>query len=112
MLHKLCPHHALPTTSSHPPTLRCLQAARAPKKGCELAPATAPEGLEIATVAGGCFWGLELGERRRRVAGALRLGRGLLPQLSHCHPAAALVEVHRQYAGLPSPYRLLGHVRI
>lgn len=29
-----------------------LQWARAAKPGCELAPATAPEGLEIATVAG------------------------------------------------------------
>lgn len=38
--------------------------ARAAKAGCELAPATAPEGLEIATVAGGCFWGLELAYQR------------------------------------------------
>lgn len=29
-----------------------LKAARAAKRGCELAPATPPEGLEIATVAG------------------------------------------------------------
>lgn len=29
-----------------------LKAARAAKRGCELAPASAPEGLEIATVAG------------------------------------------------------------
>ncbi|KAL4419752.1 hypothetical protein ABPG75_006850 [Micractinium tetrahymenae] len=41
-----------------------LQWARAAKPGCELAPATAPEGLEIATVAGGCFWGLELAYQR------------------------------------------------
>lgn len=38
--------------------------ARAAKKGTELAPATPPEGLEIATVAGGCFWGLELAYQR------------------------------------------------
>lgn len=38
--------------------------ARAAKQGTELAPATAPEGLEIATVAGGCFWGLELAYQR------------------------------------------------
>lgn len=38
-----------------------LKRARAAKRGTELAPATPPEGLEIATVAGGCFWG----ERRR-----------------------------------------------
>ncbi|KAI3425163.1 hypothetical protein D9Q98_008934 [Chlorella vulgaris] len=41
-----------------------LKWARAAKKGTELAPATAPEGLEIATVAGGCFWGLELAYQR------------------------------------------------
>lgn len=29
-----------------------LKAARAAKRGCELAPASPPEGLEIATVAG------------------------------------------------------------
>jgi hypothetical protein len=34
-----------------------LKMARSAKKGTELAPATPPEGLEIATVAGGCFWG-------------------------------------------------------
>ncbi|PRW33638.1 hypothetical protein C2E21_7673 [Chlorella sorokiniana] len=41
-----------------------LKAARAAKRGCELAPASPPEGLEIATVAGGCFWGLELAYQR------------------------------------------------
>ena len=34
--------------------------ARAAKPACELAPKAAPEGLELATFAGGCFWGLEL----------------------------------------------------
>ncbi|GAB4816032.1 hypothetical protein N2152v2_003078 [Parachlorella kessleri] len=34
------------------------------KQGCELAPATPPKGQEIATVAGGCFWGLELAYQR------------------------------------------------
>jgi peptide-methionine (S)-S-oxide reductase len=28
--------------------------------GCELAPKEAPPGKELATFAGGCFWGLEL----------------------------------------------------
>lgn len=37
---------------------------RSTKRGCELAPTTPPEGLEIATVAGGCFWGLELAFQR------------------------------------------------
>ena len=32
--------------------------------GTMLAPASPPEGLEIATVAGGCFWGLELAYQR------------------------------------------------
>eukprot|EP00887_Chlorella_sp_A99_P000113 scaffold16.g113.t1 len=41
-----------------------LKLARAAKPGCELAPATPPEGLDIATVAGGCFWGLELAYQR------------------------------------------------
>lgn len=34
--------------------------ARTAKPACELAPRAAPEGLELATFAGGCFWGLEL----------------------------------------------------
>ncbi|PSC69985.1 methionine-S-oxide reductase [Micractinium conductrix] len=38
--------------------------ARSAKKGTELAPAEPPEGLAIATVAGGCFWGLELAYQR------------------------------------------------
>lgn len=41
-----------------------LEWARSAKPGTELAPATAPEGLEIATFAGGCFWGLELAYQR------------------------------------------------
>jgi hypothetical protein len=41
-----------------------LKRARAARRGCELAPSTPPEGLEIATVAGGCFWGLELAYQR------------------------------------------------
>ena len=41
-----------------------LQWARSAKAGTELAPAAAPEGLAIATVAGGCFWGLELAYQR------------------------------------------------
>ena len=34
--------------------------ARSAKPACELAPKAAPEGLALATFAGGCFWGLEL----------------------------------------------------
>eukprot|EP00195_Chlamydomonas_chlamydogama_P007225 CAMPEP_0202900646 /NCGR_PEP_ID=MMETSP1392-20130828/11960_1 /ASSEMBLY_ACC=CAM_ASM_000868 /TAXON_ID=225041 /ORGANISM="Chlamydomonas chlamydogama, Strain SAG 11-48b" /LENGTH=210 /DNA_ID=CAMNT_0049587081 /DNA_START=214 /DNA_END=846 /DNA_ORIENTATION=- len=34
------------------------------KPGCELAPKEAPEGLKLATFAGGCFWGLELAYQR------------------------------------------------
>jgi methionine-S-sulfoxide reductase len=34
--------------------------ARATRMGCELAPKEAPPGKELATFAGGCFWGLEL----------------------------------------------------
>lgn len=32
--------------------------------GCELAPSTPPAGQELMTVAGGCFWGLELAFQR------------------------------------------------
>lgn len=38
--------------------------AREAKMGCELAPKEAPEGLELGTFAGGCFWGLELAMQR------------------------------------------------
>lgn len=42
-----------------------LKSARQPRKrGCELAPREAPEGLKLATVGGGCFWGLELAFQR------------------------------------------------
>jgi peptide-methionine (S)-S-oxide reductase len=34
--------------------------ARNVRMGTQLAPKDAPEGLELATFAGGCFWGLEL----------------------------------------------------
>ncbi|MEW5304744.1 MAG: hypothetical protein WDW38_009698 [Sanguina aurantia] len=34
------------------------------KKGCEIAPKQAPNGYKLATVAGGCFWGLELAYQR------------------------------------------------
>ena len=39
--------------------------ARTAKPACELAPATAPDGLQLATFAGGCFWGLELAYQAR-----------------------------------------------
>eukprot|EP00898_Chlorokybus_atmophyticus_P007988 jgi/Chlat1/8190/Chrsp76S07627 len=39
-----------------------------------LAPKTAPEGLELATVAGGCFWGLELA--LQRVPGVVKTSVG------------------------------------
>lgn len=35
-----------------------------PKPGCQLAPKEAPPGHELATFAGGCFWGLELAYQR------------------------------------------------
>eukprot|EP00775_Hariotina_reticulata_P010555 gene10555-10715_t len=42
-----------------------LKAARQPRKrGCELAPKEAPDGLKLATLGGGCFWGLELAFQR------------------------------------------------
>ena len=41
-------------------TRQLLTWARAAKPGTELAPAQAPNGLKLATFAGGCFWGLEL----------------------------------------------------
>lgn len=41
-----------------------LQFARAAKPGTQLAPSTAPEGQELATFAGGCFWGIELAYQR------------------------------------------------
>lgn len=34
------------------------------KEGCKLAPKEAPNGLKLATFAGGCFWGLELAYQR------------------------------------------------
>ncbi|PNW80156.1 hypothetical protein CHLRE_08g380300v5 [Chlamydomonas reinhardtii] len=34
------------------------------KEQCKLAPAQAPEGLKLATFAGGCFWGIELAYQR------------------------------------------------
>eukprot|EP00892_Ulva_mutabilis_P010341 jgi/Ulvmu1/767/UM010_0141.1 len=38
--------------------------ARQASMGCELAPKEAPEGLELGTFLGGCFWGLELAFQR------------------------------------------------
>lgn len=42
--------------------------------GCELAPKAAPDGLELATFAGGCFWGLEL--QMQRVPGVVKTSVG------------------------------------
>lgn len=44
--------------------------------GCEIAPATAPEGLKLCTVAGGCFWGLELA--LQRVPGVVKTSVGYI----------------------------------
>ena len=41
---------------------------------CKLAPATAPPGLQIATFAGGCFWGLELAYQREPGVTATSVG--------------------------------------
>ncbi|KAI8470192.1 MAG: peptide methionine sulfoxide reductase MsrA [Monoraphidium minutum] len=41
-----------------------LKAARTATRGCPVAPKEAPPGLKLATVAGGCFWGLELAFQR------------------------------------------------
>lgn len=41
-----------------------LRWARNAKPGCALAPKEAPPGLQLATFAGGCFWGLELAYQR------------------------------------------------
>ncbi|KAK9845330.1 hypothetical protein WJX81_003596 [Elliptochloris bilobata] len=48
--------------------------ARTAKPGCELAPAAAPDDLQLATFAGGCFWGLELAYQR--VPGVVRTSVG------------------------------------
>lgn len=42
--------------------------------GTELAPKEAPEGLELGTFAGGCFWGLELA--MQRVPGVIATSSG------------------------------------
>ena len=41
---------------------------------CKLAPSTAPPGLQIATFAGGCFWGLELAYQREPGVTATSVG--------------------------------------
>jgi len=47
------------------PNSDVLKNARAARtRGCPLAPKEAPEGLKLATFAGGCFWGLELAYQR------------------------------------------------
>jgi peptide-methionine (S)-S-oxide reductase len=48
--------------------------ARNARPGTKLAPATAPDGLQMATFAGGCFWGLELAYQR--VPGVVRTSVG------------------------------------
>ena len=48
--------------------------ARQASMGCELAPKEAPEGLELGTFAGGCFWGLELAFQR--VPGVVKTSSG------------------------------------
>jgi hypothetical protein len=57
-----------------------LKRARSMKRGTELAPATAPPGLELATFAGGCFWGPQL--LFARVPGVVR-------HAAHTHAAPA-----------------------
>ena len=52
-------------------------------RGCPLAPKEAPEGLKLATFAGGCFWGLELAYQRVRVHLALNVTTGSWVWTSH-----------------------------
>jgi peptide-methionine (S)-S-oxide reductase len=51
-----------------------LNFARSATMGCELQSNTAPEGLQYATFAGGCFWGLEL--KFQRVPGVQETSAG------------------------------------
>lgn len=53
-----------------------LNAARTARRGCPLAPKEAPEGLKLATFAGGCFWGLELAYQVGGVETAGAAGNG------------------------------------
>lgn len=53
-----------------------LKWARVAKRGCELAPSEAPEGYKLATIAGGCFWGLELAFQR--VPGVIKTSVGYI----------------------------------
>lgn len=48
--------------------------ARTTRMSCQLAPAKAPAGQDIATFAGGCFWGVELAFQR--VPGVLKTSVG------------------------------------
>eukprot|EP00803_Ostreobium_quekettii_P006916 evm.model.scf_318.1 EVM.evm.TU.scf_318.1 scf_318:494-3079(+) len=55
------------------------------RMGTELAPTEAPEGLELATFAGGCFWGLELAFQRAPGVVTTSVGytQGTLPNPSY-----------------------------
>lgn len=48
--------------------------ARQASMGCELAPKEAPEGMQLGTFLGGCFWGLELA--MQRVPGVVKTSVG------------------------------------
>lgn len=48
--------------------------ARQASMGCELAPKEAPDGMQLGTFLGGCFWGLELA--MQRVPGVVKTSVG------------------------------------
>lgn len=56
--------------------------------GTQLAPTAAPEGMQLATFAGGCFWGLEL--QMQRVPGVVSTSVGY----TGVRPSSAAQSLH------------------